>query len=254
MKKKIIFLFILTSSCITFNDEILDFSISNEKYLLSKNINFKNVIYRNSFIDIYLNNKLAVSSKCIININKKRGAVISVIPYAGYEIFRIIIDGKYLYIIDREKKEIYEERLFENFKVRNEIINDIYYSLFVNNYNKRFKSIANITENGNIYTDFLNNSNSKFGTYIYVNEKLGKIKEITHIFEKGVIVLNYFNRENQKVPEKISVEFNNFKYNLKINVRIENYEIKKERNDIFNMPEEYKKVKNFNLNEFIENL
>lgn len=109
MNKIIIIVFLLISSCVHIEDKrkYMDY---DEKRIVKNNVRIDNIVIKKSTIDITINERKNLSSKCIINLNKRKGIVISLIPYVNVEAFRIFLDGNNIKILDRESKKIYEKK------------------------------------------------------------------------------------------------------------------------------------------------
>jgi len=255
MNKIIIIVFLLISSCVLLKDKrkCVDY---DERRIVKNNVKIDNIVIKKSTFDIIINERKNLSSKCIINLNKRKGIVISLIPYVNFEAFRIFLDGNNLKIVDRESKKIYEKNIFENNGISRVELNKIYCSILLNNYYRKYKYVANITDNNEKYSEWIKNITDEERAYIYIDRRYYKIKEIYYAGKNMSLLINYktYSGSDIKICDQINIELKKGDTKLNIKLKIDDYEEKKEGDYIYLIPKSYNKIDNINLDEFLEKL
>jgi len=248
VKKSIFIIFIFFISCLA-NEKGRKYIDIDEEKLSSYNTNDENVLLKECQIEVCNTVGKLITTKSAINVNKNKGIVISLMPIYGYEATRIIIEGKYVIVINRETKTAYRISFNNGFNLNERKLNKFYFSVVLNNYLKSLKKYAYITDKPEVYAEWIKKNENGNGTYVYVERENYKIKEIYSVNNYGVIIISYksYKIKDRHLPEEINLSIiKEGKSLYNINVKSIKYEIRKCNRYIYNLPRNYvlKDVKN----------
>lgn len=255
MKKLFILFFCIVTSCVN-NKERLNVLDFDEKRIKGLAIKEKNVVVDKGYIYLYIDNKNIFTAKCLLNINKRQGVVISILPVGGYEAYRIFLDGHLLKIVNRERKNVYEINLFKLYKIKRGMFNDLYFDIILNNYNKKFKSFTYITDNNSRYSEWIEKIGDKGSVYVYIDRRYYKIKEIFYRSENFDLQIKYNTCKNSSFSNNYEIDFmvNKSDYHINIKLEIHNMVVRIENKDIYLIPESYNRIENGDLYEVFKEL
>jgi hypothetical protein len=228
----------------------------NENYIEGKR-NYDN------YLKIKASNKIRMDEGKEFNFNSNIGIIrdslliVSIIPMAGVEIFRIYCDKDSIIIINREEKTYFQDSLNKYLRTKqiefdlNDIIALLANEFFIYGRIKNdINEINRMEESRKIgvvqYKGETDNRES-FGQVIYYNKLKGSIERIMISKENKIFYMNIVYRGKEKIkrlafPEYISAEIVNEKNKLFVEMKIKRVEFEEVKYNRIKIPENYKRV------------